>query len=261
MDFIKINGLTTHYRYINKKKDKTFVFINSLGTDFRIWDKVVDKVQKHGNVLLYDKRGHGLSETGENSDGMNGYYEDLLALLKALDIKQCIPVGLSVGGRIAMLLAEKQPDLVEKLVLCDTGHIIGTTQNWNDRIQAVDTMGLSKITNAIMERWFPKPFRDKYPTEIEGYKRMITHCSAEGYIHCCEAIRDANLTETAKNISHQTLCLVGSKDLATPPELVESLSKLIKNSKFRVIRGSGHIPCVDNAAILSKYILDFINGK
>ncbi len=261
MDFIKINGLTIHFQYINKKKDKTFVFINSLGTDFRIWDKVALKIQKHGNVLLYDKRGHGLSETGEKSEGMNGYYEDLVALLKALDIQKCIPVGLSVGGRIAMLLAEKQPDLVEKLVLCDTAHIIGTTQNWNDRIQAVKTIGLSKISNAIMERWFTKHFRDKHSIEIEGYKRMVTHCSVEGYNHCCEAIRDADLTETAKNITHETLCLVGSEDLATPPELVESLSKLIKNSKFQVIKGSGHIPCVDNAAILSKYILDFTHGK
>jgi 3-oxoadipate enol-lactonase len=259
MDFIKINGLTTHYRYINKKKDKTFVFINSLGTDFRIWDKVVGKVQKHGNVLLYDKRGHGLSETGEKSEGMNGYYKDLLALLHALDIKKCIPVGLSVGGRIAIILAEKQPDLIEKLILCDTGHIIGTNQNWNDRIQAVNTVGLSKITNTIMERWFPKPFRDKYPVEIEGYKRMVSQCSPEGYIHCCEAIRDADLTETAKNIPHQTLCLVGSKDVATPPELVEGLSKLIKNSQFQVIKGSGHIPCVDNAGVLSKRIIAFVN--
>ena len=229
-----------------------------MGTDFRIWDKVVAKIQKQGNVLLYDKRGHGLSETGEKSEGMNGYYEDLVALLKALDIKQCIPVGLSVGGRIAMLLAEKQPNLVDKLVLCDTGHIIGTSQNWNDRIQAVNTVGLSKITPAIIDRWFPKHFRDKHPTEIEGYKRMISNCSPEGYNHCCEAIRDADLTETAKNISHQTLCVVGSEDLATPPELVKSLSKLIKNSKFQVIKGSGHIPCVDNSTILSKYIIDFI---
>jgi 3-oxoadipate enol-lactonase len=68
------------------------------------------------------------------------------------------------------------------------------------------------------------------------------------------------LTETAKNIPHQTFCLVGSKDVATPPELVESLSKLIKNSQFQVIKGSGHIPCVDNAGVLSKRIIAFVNG-
>lgn len=261
MTFANINGLSIHYKFIEGNKQKTFVLINSLGTDFRIWDAVVAQLLPHGSVLCYDKRGHGLSETAPEGKGMEGYYEEILGLLDFLNIQSCIPVGLSVGGRIAMLLAARHPDRVEKLVLCDTAHIIGTTQNWNERINLVRTIGLAALSNAVMERWFSKEYRETNAVAIKAYQRMIANASVEGYIQCCEAVRDADLTDIAKSIPHKTVCVVGSADLATPPELVESLSKLINGSQFKVIEGSGHIPCIDNSNILSSLILEFVKEE
>jgi hypothetical protein len=54
-NFLNINGLNIHYKWINHQKETTFVFINSLGTDFRIWDKVVEGLVDVANVLCYDK--------------------------------------------------------------------------------------------------------------------------------------------------------------------------------------------------------------
>lgn len=44
--------------------DPVVVLINSLGTDFRIWLPFIDEIAEEWSFLLYDKRGHGLSETG-----------------------------------------------------------------------------------------------------------------------------------------------------------------------------------------------------
>ena len=61
MTFTNINGNNIHYQYLDNQDDRTFIFINSLGTDFRIWDGVVDILKYHGNILRFDKAGHGLS--------------------------------------------------------------------------------------------------------------------------------------------------------------------------------------------------------
>jgi len=45
MSFISCNGRVIHYRYSNNNSDQTFLFINSLGTDFRIWDEVVNDLK------------------------------------------------------------------------------------------------------------------------------------------------------------------------------------------------------------------------
>jgi 3-oxoadipate enol-lactonase len=65
MDFAKINDISIHFNHLKHDENKpTIVFSNSLGTDFRIWQKCVDDLVKDFSILLYDKRGHGLSGLG-----------------------------------------------------------------------------------------------------------------------------------------------------------------------------------------------------
>jgi 3-oxoadipate enol-lactonase len=54
------------------------------------------------------------------------------------------------------------------------------------------------------------------------------------------------------------LCIVGSEDKSTTPEEVKNLADIIEGARFEIIEGSGHIPCVDNPAVLCKLIIEFI---
>jgi 3-oxoadipate enol-lactonase len=262
MPFAFINKHTIHYKYLQQtalQQQPVFVFINSLGTDFRIWKKVAAQLQPYGNILLFDKRGHGLSDVVEDTQGLSDFTDDVIALLQYLHIEKIIPIGLSVGGMIAQLLATRMPAQVTKLVLCDTRHKIGHAQIWNDRIKGIQTNGLPSIADGVMQRWFPESFHKEQPVKVAGYKNMLQRTDAVGYIKTCEAIRDADLTEQAKQISMPALCVVGSEDKSTLPEEVKNLADLITHSRFEIIEGSGHIPCVDNPVALSKLIIDFIN--
>ena len=259
MQFIRLNNLLIHYKWVDRGKDKTFVFINSLGTDFRIWDNVVKSLQQYGNILLYDKRGHGLSDATENTQGLNDFADDLIALLEALSVKKCIPVGLSVGGMIAQILAYRVPKKIEKSIFCDTGFKIGNVQTWNDRIDAVKEKGIASISEGVMQRWFSEAFRKGSAPQVAGYKNMLERTPALGYIKTCEAIRDADLQSIAKEIKVPSLCIAGSEDKSTSPEEVQQLADLIEGFRFEIIEGSGHIPCVDNPESLSNLIIDFIN--
>ena len=263
MKFVNINGHTLHYNFIpcssnDKASDTTFIFINSLGTDFRIWNEVAELLKPYGNILLFDNRGHGLSSIVEGTAVVDDFADDAEGLLKHLSIKKCIPVGLSVGGMIAQILAVHTPSKFPKLILCDTRHKIGNAQIWNDRIAAINEKGLASISDGVMQRWFSKSFHETHPEKVAGYKNMLERTPPKGYIQTCVAIRDGDLTETAKQIKIPTLCIVGSEDKSTSPEEVKNLSDLIEGSRFEVIQGSGHIPCVDNPELLSKLIINFI---
>ena len=141
MKFLNINEHTLHYNFIpctgsQQAGDTTFLFINSLGTDFRIWNEVAESVRAFGNILLFDNRGHGLSSTVEDTATVDDFADDAEALLDHLSIKKCILVGLSVGGMIALTLAVRTPSKIPKLILCDTRHKIGNAQIWDERIPA-----------------------------------------------------------------------------------------------------------------------------
>lgn len=259
MSFIHLNGGLIHYKYLKKPQlgdgCKTFLFINSLGTDFRIWDDVADIVKEHANILLYDKRGHGLSDVITNTKGLNDFAEDAVALLKYLQIDQCIVIGVSVGGMIAQIIAAGFPQLVEKLVLCDTRHKIGNEQGWNERIGKVKQHGIQFISEGVMQKWFSENFRNT--DKVKGYKNMLERSPELGYIQTCEAIRDANLQSIAEKIKIPTLCIVGSEDGSTPPADVKDLANIIEGSVYIVLQGSGHIPGIDNPEALAKLIIDF----
>ena len=87
---------------------------------------------------------------------------------------------------------------------------------------------------------------------------MLSTTSIQGYIECCEAIKEADLSMNAQLIKNPTLVLVGSNDQSTPPEQVQSTAKLIKNSKFHIIKNSGHLPCIDNPDEFAKLIKNFL---
>ena len=261
MQFVNINDHTIHYNYLanfHRESGFTFLFINSLGTDFRIWDDVVEIVKGHGNILLFDKRGHGLSDVVEGTNSLDDFADDVIALLQYLSIGKCIPVGLSVGGMVAQILANRIPDAIEKLIFCDTRFKIGNEQTWNDRINAVNQNGIASISDGVMQRWFSAKFRKENEIKVSGYKNMLERMPLLGYIQTCEAIRDADLKKIAQQIKVPSLCIVGSEDKSTLPEEVKNLADVIESSRFEVIEGSGHIPCIDNPEALSKLIIDFL---
>ncbi|WFU12525.1 3-oxoadipate enol-lactonase (plasmid) [Rhizobium sp. CB3090] len=260
MQFARINNVTIHYQIIGAAADKpVLVFINSLGTDFRIWRDVIVRLAGDFAIVLYDKRGHGLSDLGQMPYTMEDHASDLAGLLDLLAVKNAVICGLSVGGLIAQSLCQRRPDLVRALVLCDTAHKIGTTESWNNRIAKVEAEGIESIADGILELWFTPAFRRPENTAFGGYRNMLIRQPVEGYVATCAALSDADFTEAAKRISVPTICIVGDQDGSTPPELVMSTAKLIPNARYEVIKDAGHIPCVEQPEALTAVIRAFID--
>ncbi|WP_113393339.1 3-oxoadipate enol-lactonase [Rhizobium sp. SYY.PMSO] len=260
MQFARINDVTIHYQIIGGPADKpVLVFANSLGTDFRIWRDVIVRLAGDFAIVLYDKRGHGLSDLGQMPYSIEDHATDLAGLLDFLSVKDAIICGLSVGGLIAQSLYQRRPDLVRALILCDTAHKIGTADSWNARIAQVEAHGIESIVDAVMERWFTQAFRRPENVAFAGYCNMLVRQPAAGYAATCAALRDADLTEAAAGIAVPTLCVVGDQDGSTPPELVLSTAKLIPNARYEVIKDAGHIPCVEQPEALTEVIRAFVD--
>jgi 3-oxoadipate enol-lactonase len=259
MQFARINDVTIHYQTVEASANKpVIVFSNSLGTDFRIWRDVAARLAGDFSIVLYDKRGHGLSDIGQTPYAIEDHACDLAALLELLSVKQAFVCGLSVGGLIAQSLYQRRPDLVQGLILCDTAHKIGTPEMWNARIAAIRSDGIESIADAILERWFTPAFRRPEHVPFAAYRNMLVRQPLAGYVATCEAIRDADLTEAAKRIAVPTLCLVGDQDGSTPPDLVLSTARLIANARYQVIPDAGHIPCLEQPELLAEAIRSFV---
>lgn len=259
MAFARVNGVVIHHELRGRKDGPTVVFANSLGTDFRIWNAVTPALEADFRVVLYDKRGHGLSEATPAPYAMTDHVADLAALLDHLGIERAAVVGLSVGGLIAQGIAAMRPDLVSALVLCDTAHKIGTAEFWNARIDGVTRNGISSITDAIMQRWFTPAYRRPDNADFTGYVAMLERQPVEGYAGTCAALRDADLTESTRALKLPTLLIVGDQDGSTPPELVRSTADLIAGSRLEIVKDAGHLPNVEQPEVTARLLSDFLN--
>ena len=257
MGFARANGVVLHSERTGPADAPLLVFANSLGTDFRIWRPLLACLGDRFDCLLYDKRGHGLSDCPPAPYRLEDHIADLIALLEQQQVRQAIIVGLSVGGMIAQGLAVVRPDLVRGLVLCDTAHRIGPPEMWQTRMTAIRAGGIGALAGPILERWFSPAFHRHSPDELAGWRNMLLRTPLEGYLGTCAAIRDADLTEQARRLDLPALCVVGDQDGATPPDLVRSLAELIPGARFAEIPGAGHLPCIEAPAFLGGLMMEY----
>ena len=260
MQFARLNDVTLHYQLIGSPRSRRLiVFVNSLGTDFRIWRDVVVRLGGDIAVLLYDKRGHGLSETGATPYLMPLLAEDLAALLDHVGARDAVVCGVSVGGLIAQQLYALRPDLVQALILCDTLGKIGDDAIWNARIAAIGEGGLESIADAVLERWFTPTFRSGGNPEYFGYRSMLTRQPADGYVATCVALREADLRPLAARIAVPTICIVGDKDASVPARAAADFAATIPRARFEIIKDCGHLPSIEQPDALSALIRSFIS--
>jgi len=257
MPFVQIGQIVHHFETKGSKDKSALVFSNSLGSDLRIWDAVAGRLSEHFRIVLYDKRGHGLSEASEPPYSASDLARDIVGLLDALKIDQTVICGISVGGIIAQALALDHPRRVRALVLCDTGARIGSVESWQQRIDAVQSGGVQSLETITMERWFSRGFRKRSPADVRGYANMLLQTTVKGYIGTCCALRDADFRGDVSRLKQPTLVLCGAEDIATPPELGQELAGLISGSRFSSIANAAHLPCVEQPAAVVECMMQF----
>ncbi|MGR3571998.1 3-oxoadipate enol-lactonase [Brevirhabdus sp.] len=258
MQTVKLDDINVHFRDEGDPDGAPVVFANSLGTDLRLWDQVVPLLPDGLRLIRYDKRGHGLSDVPPAPYKMGTLVGDAERLLDHLGVRNCLFVGLSIGGLIAQGLAVKRMDLVRAMVLSNTAAKIGTPQLWQDRIDAIARDGLAPMADTVMQRWFSPRFRDG--DALPAWRNMLVNTPVQGYIGCSAAIAGCDMITPTSGLRLPTLAIAGSEDGATPPDLVRETAALIPGSRFELMRGVGHLPCVEDPVGYAAHLTRFLKA-
>ena len=245
-----------HYRIDGDPDGAPVVFANSLGTDMRLWDAVLPLLPKGLKFIRYDKRGHGLSSLPPAPYSMDDLVNDAEALLDFLAVRDCLFVGLSIGGMIAQGLAARRLDLVRAMVLSNTGTKIGTPDMWETRINDVNSGGIEPLADGVMERWFSHAFLSA--PDLAIWRTMLVRQPAAGYAGCSAAISGTDLYSSTGGLRLPVLGIAGDEDGSTPPDLVRETVDLVPGSKFQLIRKAGHLPCVEQPEAYAAVLTDFL---
>jgi 3-oxoadipate enol-lactonase len=258
MQVLQIDNLLIHYRCAVAHADAPWiVFINSLGTDARIWDGVIEQIAGRFNILSYDKRGHGLSDIGNPPYSLEDHIDDLDALIAHLGVTRPILCGVSVGGMIAQGYYHRRAENVAGLILSNTSDKIGDANSWNERIANIKANGIAALAPTILRNWFSQKFHDEAGDVVAVYSNMLTRCPIEGYLGTCVALREADMRANTKTIAAPTIVIAGSNDMATPTAAVKSMAEKINDVEFVELNPAGHIPSIEAPDKIAAIICEF----
>lgn len=108
------------------------------------WQTHAKKLAEYYRVILVDLRNHGRSDWSDDFS-YDLMAEDVLELCADLNLEDLILVGHSMGGKVAMHLAAKNEDILEKLVLVDMG-IKGYPMHHDHILKGIHAVNLENVT-------------------------------------------------------------------------------------------------------------------
>ena len=233
------------------------VLSNSLGTTLDMWRDQAPALRERFRLLRYDHRGHGGSPVPPGPYTIEDLGRDVTALLDRLGVERFSFCGLSIGGMVGMWLASEAPERIDRLVLCCTSARFDPDA-YESRAWTVRQHGVTKVADAVLERWFTPAFRESRPEVVEWAGQMLRDTPPEGYASCCEAVSAADLPGRLGRIRTPTLVITGAEDPAAPPDRSEFICASVPDARLIVLSPAAHLANVEQPEPVTKAILDHL---
>ncbi len=214
------------------------------------------------HAITYDVRGHGSSSVGDGQYTIELFVDDLIALLDHLGIEKAVICGLSMGGYIALRAAERHPNRIEGLVLCDTKSETDTDDEKikrSDSIKTVKSAGVSVFTDNFVKAVLWSRTLESNPEVVEFIRELIRTNSTLGI--CGTLLALASRTDTTRGLSSikvPVCIIVGEYDLRTPPLYAQEMHKAITGSELHILSNSGHMSNLENSKDFNEILAAFL---
>ncbi|MCI0707715.1 MAG: alpha/beta fold hydrolase [Ignavibacteriae bacterium] len=259
---IKLGDVSINYFERGMPQGLPVVFIHGFPFDHTMWEPQMLALPNEYRAIAYDVRGHGESDVADGIYSIEFFVDDLIALLDHLVLKQVVLCGLSMGGYIALRAAERHPDRVKGLILCDTRSEADPNEGRVKRsasIKAVKTNGVKAFADGFVKAVFTPQTFDKNPSAVEKIKQTIIANSPLGI--CGTLLALASRTDTTaslSNIKAPTLIMVGEHDALTPVAASQSMHEKIAGSELVVISNAAHMSNLENPDAFNSALLKFL---
>ncbi len=275
MPSASVKGADIHYGVSGS--GEPLLLIPGLGLDRNYYRLGTPDLAKHLKVYAVDPRGIGESSKSPGPYTVEAWADDFVALIKSLDIGPMHVLGSSLGGAMALALAERAPDLVKSLIVVGGFSELDRAAELNFalRMRLIELLGMGQEVADYMGLWtMTRDFVNSDP----GYQQMLANQaiikknSPELYLAFVKSVLawgrslpeqkgEAKFTAKLPKIKARTLVIGSSNDNLIPLALSEKIAAGIPGAKLVVMPDGGHIPFIEKPAAVVKIVLDFIKGK
>jgi pimeloyl-ACP methyl ester carboxylesterase len=223
-----------------------------------MWDGFVASFSKKYRIITIDLLGHGQTECLGYVHSMEDNADMVHAVLSELRIRKAIFVGHSMGGYVALALAELYPETIKGLVLLNSTSRADSEERKKNRDRAIVAVK-QNYTNFIrlsITNLFSENNRERLISEIENVKIAALKTPLQGIVASLEGMKIRKDREVLLHFApFPVLLILGKQD---PVLNYEETKEQIENTPTQLVSlPDGHMSHIENTVALEKVLLDF----
>ena len=183
-------------------------------------------------------------------------------VLSSLFVEKAVFVGLSMGGYVALRLAEKAPSRLKALVLCDTRAEADANENKIKRAASVDFVrvhGVGPFVEPFLKDSLAPATLAGKPKVVQFLKDVAMKSSPEAVMAALAALAArGDMIAALSGIKVPTAVLVGSQDKITPLPFSEAMRSRIPGAELHLIPDAGHFSNAENPEAFNERLVSFL---
>jgi pimeloyl-ACP methyl ester carboxylesterase len=242
------------------------VLIHCFTCAINYWDGMIPTLSRRHRVIAVDLLGHGGSEKPGSGYSVPDQANVIAEALGKLGVRDAEVVGHSLGGPVAIALAEQSPQLVDRLVAIDS---IPDT-SYGD-VGFIGELPFKPVIGQAL--WRIKPnfsirdglgvaFAPGFPVPdafVEDVKRMTYSAYTGSHDAFDDYTGEKSLPERAAAIGKPLLAIMGAEEqiASDPRESLAAYREAYPKAETKLILGAGHSPNVEKPAETAALVLDF----
>ncbi len=248
--YIKNDTVNIAYRQFGQGK-QVLVFISGFVSHLEqlfeepLLYSFLEKLAQRFSVLVFDKRGMGLSDRTGNPPTLEETSGDIIALLDFLGIDQCWLLGISEGGPAAIQCAHDYHHRIGGILL------LGTTAKWtssDDYSHSIRSDLYEKWLSSLESNWgtsanleYFVPSYCRSETMVKWWQKTLRLASSPGAIKSVlESARDIDVRQYLPKISQPALIVQQQGDRLIRSDNGKYLFKHLPNAEYLELPGDDH---------------------
>jgi sigma-B regulation protein RsbQ len=240
---------------------------HGFGCDQNMWREVTPELGRRSRILLFDHVGAGRSDlsawNAERYATLDGYAEDVLEILRELDLRQVVFVGHSVSSMIGVLAANREPDRFAALVLLTPSPCYIDQAGYRGGFSRADIEELLESLDSNYLGWsatmapviMGNPDRPELGDELTNSFCRTDPTIARAFAHT--TFLSDNRADLAK-VGMPTLVLQCASDAIAPTEVGEFVNAQIPGSRLVTLAATGHCPQLSAPGATADAIASFL---
>jgi len=234
------------------KGSQPMMFAHGFGCDQNMWRFVTPAFEDDYKIILFDYVGSGKSNiqsyNSEKYANLNGYAQDILDIIDALDLNNIIFVGHSVSSMIGLLAAVKQRERFSKMIFIGpSAKYINEGTQYKGGFEKQDIEQLLETMDKNYIGWAsflgPVIMQNKERPEL-AEELTESFCSTDPVVakQFAEVTFFSDNRKDLANLKVPSLLLQCSEDLIAPLEVGKYLAEQLPDSTLRIMKATGHCP-------------------